>query len=395
MNQPLAHLLRPKTIDEIVGQEHLLGKGGPLRKLIESDKLSSMILMGPAGTGKTTLAECIALRTKARFVNLNATSAGVKDIRKEGQKAMDQRTQVVLFLDEAHRATAVQQDALLPYVENGSLIFIGATTDNVFFSLRSPLISRSIVFTLEKLGKKDLVKLIIKAIEYYKKTGREIEIDQDAIKHIIKVSCGDGRKCLTILEMAVAISEGVVDLKAAETAAPSKYSVLTEDGHFDLASWMQGAIQASDPDSAVFALAKWLESGEDPRYIARRILVAASEDCSGNPEVAAVAHNAFIAACEIGRPECDIILSHAVVLAASSPRDKSAAKAIWAAVKDVKDNLDIEVPKSMRDSHYCGADKLGLGAYKEGMNPEAYVGIGKKYYWPPQTSKYQNPMKES
>jgi len=191
------------------------------------------------------------------------------------------------------------------------------------------------------------------------------------------------------LDLAVEINDNVT-LEDVEVIAPSKYVVFSDDDHWDLASWMQGSIQASDPDAAVFALAKWLESGEDPRYIARRIMVSASEDATYNPLAALVAHNAYVAACNIGRPECDIIMAHAVVLIACSKRDKSAACSIWNAVKDVRDGVDVAVPKEMRDSHYSGAGILGHGAYKDGMVQSAFVGVKKRYYEPPSFSPYQN-----
>jgi len=393
---PLAFTLRPKTLDEIVGQPHLLSRESPLRKLIEADLLSSLVLGGPAGTGKTTIAEVIARITKSTFLRLNATSATIKDIRQAGQAATERGLSAVMFMDECHRMTRVQEDAFLPFVESGALIFIGATTENVFHSIHSPLLSRSQIFILEPLSIKDLLKLILRGIDYYRnneiKEYRSLEVDVEAAQYIAKVSCGDGRKAISLLEMAVEITENNhITQQIVESIAPSKYMVFSDDTHFDLASWLQGAIQASDPDAAVFALAKWLEAGEDPRYIARRIMVSASEDAAGSPEAALVAHNAFLAACEIGRPECDIVLAHAVTLIASCPRDKSSAKAVWAAVKDVRDKADVEVPKKMRDGHYPGAEKLGHGAYQDGSQPMEYVGIKRTYYHPPATSKYKNP----
>ena len=391
--EPLAAALRPKSLDEIVGQGHLLGKGAKLRKLIESDTLASILLFGPAGTGKTTIAAVIALTTKAEFVKLNATQATVKDIRKHGENAKKLNSRVVVFTDEVHRFSKVQQDILLPYVEDGHIIFIGATTENPFFSISTALLSRcQMVCELEPLKPADLVRLLLRGVEHLKKT-RNIKLDKEAAQHIITVANGDGRKVISILEVAAAVAdEGDlhITLELAKAVSPSKYMVFGDQAHFDLASWTQGAIQASDPDSAIYALSKWLESGEDPRYIARRIMVSASEDAMSTPEAAMVAHNAYIAACEIGRPECDIILAHAVVLIASAKRDKSAAKAIWAAVKDVRDAPAIEIPKPLKDSHYPGAAKLGHGAYHDGMAQSEYVGIDRIYYRPPSWSKYKN-----
>lgn len=386
---PLADVLRPNTLDEIIGQQHLVGKDAPFRKLIESDKLQSFILYGPPGTGKTTIGAVVAKITKRNFVPINATNASIKDIRKVADRAEKLNDSVIIFVDECHRFNRTQQDSLLPYVEKGNLIFIGATTENPFHSVNEPLISRSQIFKLEPLGNADIAKIIKKVIDYYKNSNKEIKISKEAAMHLIKVCCGDGRKAITILDTLINMISDIT-LEAVQLVAPNKYMSLTDDDHFDLASWTQGALQASDPDAAVFALAKWLESGEDPRYIARRIMTAASEDAAGSPEAAIVAHSAYVAACEIGRPECDIILAHAAILIASCPRDKSAAKAIWTALKDVRDGFNVEVPKQMRDSHYSGAAQLNQGSYKDGKEQSAYIGVNKTYYKPPISSKYKN-----
>jgi putative ATPase len=377
-NMPLAALIRPRTLDEVIGQDALLGKDKPLRNLIESDKLKSIILYGPAGTGKSTLAEIITNTTKLRCVKMNATSISIKDIRKEGDVAHESGERAIIFIDEVHRLTSVQADSLLPYTEAGDVIFIGATTENPFFTIIGPLISRSHIFKLEPLNKKALVKVLLRGVQHYREEGKDIALPIDSVEHIIRVACGDARKALSILEMAVELmkeSQGDVTLELVTNVAPSKYVIYGDDAHYDLASWMQGAIQASDPDSAVFALAKWLESGEDPRFIARRVLISASEDAFSNPLCVAVAHAAFTASEKVGRPECDILLAQAVIMTAQSKRDKTAANAIWEAVKDVKDGIDIAVPKAMRDSSYHGAKQLGHGSYAK----ESYVGIQKKY----------------
>ena len=382
---PLAAVLRPKSFDEIAGQQHLFASGAMLRRMIEEDKLSSIILFGPAGTGKTTVAEIIALHTKSKFVKLNATSATVAAIRKEGKLADSLGKRVVMFVDEVHRFSRTQQDVLLPFVEDGTIILVGATTENPFHSINSALLSRSQIFELEHLSTKDIITLIIRGIKYYKSNNRDVKIDSDAIKHIALVSCGDARKAISILETVVECSpESRITLEIVKDLAPSKYMVFDNRSstRFDHASAFQGSIQASDADSAIYWLAQWLESGEDPRYIARRLMVSASEDAAGRPEAAAVAHNAYVAACEIGRPECDIILAHATILTATANRDKSAAKAIWSAVADVKNQVDIWVPKEMKDSHYSGAKSLGHGAYHDGMRQQEYIGITKQYYFP-------------
>jgi putative ATPase len=382
MSQPLAYVLRPKTIDEVVGQEHLVGQNKPLRKLIELDNITSCILYGHAGCGKTTLAHVISHHTKSEFISLNAVSATVKEVRAIGEKARKEGRRI-LFIDEVYRFNKKQQAVLLPYLEEGSVIFIGATTENPFHSLIPALVSRSSIFELEPLSEMALGQLIVKAVDYYATKNKKVSVEPDAAKYIIRVSSGDARRCLTTFELAVELSvSNHVDLVTAKEAAPNKYMVFSEDLHFDYASAMQGSIQASDADAAVYWLARWLESGEDPRYIARRIMVSASEDAAGTIEAAILAHSSYESACNIGRPECDIIMSHAVVTIASAPRDKSAAKAIWSAVSDVKHSVDIWVPKDMRDCHYPGAEKLGNGAYKDGMNQQQYAGINKQYYFP-------------
>ena len=386
-NTPLAVLLRPKTLDEIVGQEHLVGKDAKLRKLIEADKLASIILFGPSGTGKTTLANVIALHTKSKFINMNATQATVKEIRKYGQAAEKSGERTLIFLDEIHRASSVQQDAFLPFTENGQIILIGATISNPFHSVGSAIISRSqMICELEPLKPSHLALVLKRAITYYRSCNISVRLSKDAAMYIITVANGDARKAVSILEVAVAVADNAnepeITLELAKAVSPSKHMVFNAQAHYDLASWMQGAIQASDPDSAVYALAMALESGEDPRYIARRILVSASEDASGNPFAALVAHSAYVAACTVGRPECDIVLSHAVVTIASSPRNKSAACAIWAALKDIHEGISIEVPKEMKDSHYAGSKQLGHGEYHDGMNMSKYIGVRRRYYRP-------------
>lgn len=380
MNEDLATILRPKTIDEVVGQQHLLGEDKPLRKLIERNKLKSLILYGPPGTGKTTIAEIIAKTAGIKFSKFNATSASVTQIRKVGQKA-EKEGRTLVFIDEIHRFSSTQQDVLLPFMESGVLVVVGATTENPFHSIRGALLSRSSIFQVEPLTEKDLLVLVGRAVAYYRKIYPKMKVEQEALKHILRISCGDGRKAINTVELTLETCESLT-LADVKEIAPSKYVVFGKDEHFDLASAYQGSIQASDPDAAIYWLAKWLESGEDPRYIARRLLVSASEDAASRPEAATVAHNAYIAAKEIGRPECDIILAHATILVATAPRDKSAARAIWAAVSDVKKGREQFVPKGMKDSHYAGAKALGHGQYHDGADPSAYVGIEKKYYFP-------------
>jgi putative ATPase len=247
--------------------------------------------------------------------------------------------------------------------------------------LTSALVSRSFIYVLEPLSPKDLTQLVLRAVKYYRSIGKNICIDKDAVKHFIAMAGGDGRKVLSSVELAVAIDNNIT-LDLAKAVAPSKYMCLSEDRKYDWLSALQGSIQASDADAAVYWLAQALEAGLDPRILARRIMVSASEDASGNPMAAMLAHSAYVSACEIGRPECDIILSHAVVTIATSVRDKSAAKAIWSALSDVRNGCHLEVPKEMKDAHYPGAKRLGHGEFMDGANQLAYVGVNKKYYFP-------------
>ena len=378
--EPLAHKLRPTKLSEIAGQEHLLGPGMPVRRLIENRKLVNLLFWSTsAGVGKTTLARCIASELGMKLYEFNATTFTVKSLR----EVIDKVENPLMFIDEISRLNQVQSDVLLPHLESGKITLIGAQIGNPYFSLQSAIISRCIVFYLEPLKEKDLLKLLLRAIKHYKDNGKSIKIETEAIKYLINISNGDGRKILSTLDLAVEVSQVEnITLEIVKLVSPSKYVVYNEDNHFDFASAEQGSLQASDVDSAIYWLAAWLESGEDPRYIARRLMISASEDACSTPEAAMIAHSAYVAACEIGRPECDIILAHAVTIIASAKRDKASAIAIWEALKDVREKEIIPVPKELRDSHYASASKLGHGAYHDGMNPEAYVGIEKKYFRP-------------
>jgi len=374
---PLAKRIRPTHFDEVLGQDHIVSADSPFRKLAESNKLSSVIFYGQAGTGKTTIAEIIANCAELEFFKLNATSTTVKDIRKYAKKATDSGDSIVLFLDEIHRLSRTQIDVLLPFTEDGDIILIGATTENPFFTVHQSILSRSQIYELNPLSKADLVRALKRGIEYLP---NNVRLNPDAARHIVSVSAGDARKALSLLEISAEVADnGEITEEIVNGLAPSKYMVFGDDVHYDLASAFQGSIQASDPNAAIYWLAKWLESGEDPRYIARRLLVAAAEDAFSNPMCTAVAHAAYTSACEIGRPECDIVLAQATIMVAKSDRDKTAAKAIWAAVSDIKSGLDLEVPKELKDCHYPGAKKLGHGKYQDGHDISEYVGISKKY----------------
>jgi putative ATPase len=313
---------------------------------------------------------------------MNATTASVKEIKELGKRTEATGINIILMIDEIHRLSTVQMDALLPLVENNIFVFIGATTESPFHTITSPLLSRCQIFTLEPLTEKELATILLRTVQYIWNY-RELEIDSEAALYLVRISVGDARKLISTLEMAVdIIQDNHITMEVMRAVAPSKYMVFSEGMHYNLASATQGSIQASDPDAAVYWLAKWLESGEDPRYIARRVFISAGEDACSNPICTAVAHAALVAAEKIGRPECDILLAQAVCLIASSPRDKAAAIAIWEALKDIREGVDVQVPKEMRDCHYIGHEKLGHGAYHDGMNQEAYIGVKKKYYRP-------------
>lgn len=379
MNTPLAILLRPKAFSDIIGQPHLAAEDAVFRKSIESNNFCSFVLYGPSGSGKTSIINVIEQSYKIH--KFNATTFTVKEIR----KVLDSDGDIVVAIDECYRLTATQSDVLLPYLETPRVRFIGCTVENPFHSMRQSLLSRCHIYITEPILDTGILKVLITGIKHLKQYGL-MKIAKDAAKYIAMVAGGDARKALSILEAAYNYDTNI-SLEVAKKVAPSKYYRYSKDDKYDLASWTQGAIQASDANSAVYAIAKWLESGEDPRYIARRLMVSASEDAAGNPLAALIAHSAYVAACEIGRPECDIILAHAAVAIASSPRNKSAACAIWAALKDVRDGVSIEVPKSLKDCHYPGSKLLGHGSYHDGMSQSEYIGVSKKYYYPENWSK--------
>ncbi|MBD3407269.1 MAG: AAA family ATPase [Candidatus Lokiarchaeota archaeon] len=388
--EPLAYRLRPKTIDGFIGQDHIVGEGTLLRQMIESDSLRSVIFYGPAGTGKTTLAEIIANHTNSHFVRLNATAAGIKDVRNAIRQANieydlnEKRT--TLFIDEVHRFSKNVQDALLPSVEDGTVTIVAGTTENPFFSVIGPLISRSHIFQFESLTEKDLYKVLLGGINHYKQQNRNISIDEDAAKYLAVKSDGDARKILQSLELAVeSFGSDHIDINLCKQVVPTKSVFFDKTGSakYDLASCLQGSIQASDPDAAIYWLARSLESGEDIIYIARRLLVSAAEDVGvGNPIAIPLAHSVLESCKIVGRPECDLHLATLVVFLASSKRNKSAAMAIWEALGDVRNDFSVVIPPAMKDCHYKGAEQLGHGAYHDGSNQDAYVGISKRYFKP-------------
>jgi putative ATPase len=386
-NAPLAARLRPTTLDDIVGQDQLLGAGRPLRTLVEADRLSSVILWGPPGTGKTTLARAIAAHTSKAFEQLSAVSAGVKDVRDVLERAkhrLGERGQgTILFLDEVHRFSKSQQDALLPGVESGLITLIGATTENPFFEVNPPLLSRSTLFRLHALDLDAARALLEKGLR-----AEGAAAEEDALVHLASHANGDGRHVLTSLEVAVAIAraragdgEPVVALPDAEAALGTKALRYGRDEHYDVISAFIKSMRGSDPDAALYWLARMLEAGEDARFIARRIVIAASEDVGmADPQALLVAVAAAHAVEHVGLPEAQLNLAQAVVHLATAPKSNRSALGIWNAREDVRHGPSVEVPVHLRDAHYFGAQKLGHGDgydyphdHPEGWVPQQYL----------------------
>src|SRR4051812_6206151 len=371
---PLAARLRPRKLDEVVGQQHLLGTGKPLRMLIESDRLASVVLWGPAGTGKTSIARLVAGATSKSFESLSAVNAGVKDVREVVERARDrlgQRGQgTILFLDEIHRFNRTQQDALLPHVEEGLVTLIGATTENPFFEVNGPLRSRSTLFRLEALSTDDLRALIDRALTDSDRGlaggGEEPTIDEEAAVHLAARSDGDARAALNGLEVAAALAaeagRTTITLDDAETAINLRAVRYGRDEHYDVISAFIKSIRGSDPDAGVYWLARMLEAGEDARFIARRLVILASEDIGlADPMALVVATAAAHAVEYVGLPEAQLNLSEAVIYLATAPKSNRAALAVWAAREDVRKGPSAEVPVHLRDAHYQGAKSLGHG----------------------------------
>ena len=373
---PLAERMRPRTLDEFVGQEHLVAPGRLLRRAIEADRLGSIILWGPPGTGKTTLARIIARTTRAHFEPLNAVTAGVPDLRRIVAEARErlalhgQRT--VLFVDEVHRWNRAQQDALLPHLESGLISLIGATTENPYFACVPPLVSRARIFRLEPLSDEQVRRLLERALaDPERGLGRyRVEVEEAALEHLVRVAGGDARTALNALELAVLTTppgeDGVrrITLAVAEESIQRRALAYdpTGDEHYDHMSALIKSIRGSDPDASVYWLARMLYAGEDPRAIARRLLVHAAEDIGlADPRALQVAAAAATAAEQVGMPEARIPLAEAVLYLATAPKSNSVIKAIDAAWQAVEQHTIRGVPRHLRDAHYRGARALGHG----------------------------------
>ena len=401
---PLATRMRPGRLEEIVGQEHILGESKLLRRAIQADRISSIILYGPPGTGKTTLAQVIARSTASRFERLSGVESSVADLRRVISTASNRLdntgTKTILFIDEIHRFNKAQQDVLLPDVESGVIRLIGATTHNPFFYVNSPLVSRSQVFQLEPLSREDLLVVMNRALAD-KKRGlgqHQVKVEPEALRHLAEASDGDARKCLNALEIGVLTTppdkKGVIriDRGVAEESIQRKAVVYDgdEDQHYDTASAFIKSMRGSDPDAALYWLAKMLYAGEDPRFIARRIIIAASEDVGmADSNAIQVAVSVLQAVEFVGMPEAQIPLAHATVYVATAPKSNRACEGISKATADVREGRTLAVPKHLRDTHYKGSKRLGHGEgykyshdYEGGYVPQAYLPEGRVYYHP-------------
>jgi len=359
---PLAARLRPRTIDDVVGQSHLVGPRAPLRVLVESDRLSSAIFWGPPGTGKTSLALAVAGTTDRAFEQLSAVTAGVADVRRviaEATRRLGESARgTILFLDEIHRFSKSQQDALLPAVEDGTLTLIGATTENPFFEVNAPLRSRSTLFRLEPLGREDIARLVERGL-----AAEGASASPEAIELLLDRAGGDGRQVLTALEVACAIdTDRMVSLDDVEAAIGTSALRYGRDDHYDVVSAFIKSMRGSDPDAATYWLARMLVAGEDPRFIARRMVIFASEDIGmADPDSLSVAVAAAAALDLVGLPEAQLNLAQAAIHLSLAPKGHAVAEAIWTAMRDVREGLVLEVPPHLRDAHYSGASTLGHG----------------------------------
>jgi putative ATPase len=399
--QPLAARMRPTTLDDFVGQEHFLGPGKLLRRLIAADRLGSLIFHGPPGCGKTTLAHIIAKQTRRRFRPLNAVAAGVKEVREEAAEARAELEaggpQTILFVDEIHRFSRSQQDVLLPEVEEGRLTLIGTTTHNPFFAVNGPLLSRSSIFSFAPLDRAAIRSLLLRALADKERGLGEVpvEIDEDALSFLAEASDGDARRALTALEIGVlSTAERPVRFTRALAEESIQRKALVYDGtgdeHYDVASAFIKSLRGSDPDAAIYWMARMLEAGEDPRFIARRLVIQASEDIgNADPQALLIAIAAMQAVELIGMPECQLNLAQAATYLATAPKSNASYLAIAKATEDVRNGRTLEVPAHLRDTHYQGSQKLGHGEdyeyphdYAGGWISQDYLPEQRRYYEP-------------
>jgi putative ATPase len=399
--QPLAARMRPKNLDEFAGQQHFLGEGKLLRRLLKANRLGSVIFYGPPGTGKTTLAQLLASETKSRFRQISAVTSGVKDLREVLQEARDEAAtggrRTLLFIDEIHRFNKTQQDALLPDVEEGIVTLVGATTANPFFAVVNALVSRSQIFQFQPLSPDDIKALLLRAIGDRERglARYQVEMADDALSFLAKVCDGDARRALSALEIGVLSSDERPLRFTRELAAESvqrkaiEYDA-TGDSHYDAASALIKSIRGSDPDAGLYWLARMLEAGEDVRFLCRRLVILASEDVGNADPHALPLAVATMQACEfIGLPECQLTLSQCVTYLACAPKSNAATVAIGEALGDVREGRLLPVPVQLRDAHYGGAKQLGHGdGYEyshnaeDGVAAQDYLGVEREYYRP-------------
>lgn len=400
---PLARRIAPRSLDDLIGQGHILAPGKILRRAIEADRVTSLILYGPPGCGKTALARIIAMRTEAAFENINAVTSGVKELRAliDGAKTrrVHEGRKTIVFVDEIHRFNRAQQDALLPDVENGNITLIGATTENPFFSVVAPLLSRSQIFELKQLTEDDVVQLLERALAHPERGLDEYEIaaDPEALAHIARYCEGDVRRALNALEIAMLTTPpegGAIHITADVAAESIQKKLIHYDGvgdeHYDAASAFIKSLRGSDPDSALYWLAYMLEGGENPRFVARRLCIAASEDIgNADPMALVVATNAWQACEFIGMPEAQLVLAQAATYLACAPKSNASTLGIGAARKDVREGKRVPIPDHLRDSHYKGAARLERGQgysyphdYEDGYTPQNY-GVPRGTYYHP------------
>ena len=400
---PLAYRMSPRTLDEFVGQAHILGEGKLLRRAINSDRISSLILFGPPGIGKTALAKVVANTTKSNFIHLNAATAKVDDLRDAIRRAKEirkhQGIKTILFLDEIHRFNKLQQDVLLPDVEEGSVTLIGATVENPFFYVVSALVSRSQIFELKPLSINDLKTIISRALSDERGLkGFKVDIDEDAIEHLSKISDGDARRALNALEVGVLTTKpekgGKIKftLTVAEESIQKKAVVYDKagDAHYDTISAFIKSMRGSDPDAALYYLAKMIYAGEDPRFIARRIVICAAEDVgNADPLALVVANAAFQVAEFVGMPEARIPLAQAVAYIATAPKSNAAYMGITKALSDVENDVTLEVPDHLKNAPVKGMEKLGRHKgykyahdFEGGWVEQEYLAKKRKYYEP-------------